>query len=218
MVLDKHVIDLAEKIWDYHHLNHIPEKSDLIMVLGSHDERVAERAIELFREGMAPFLLFSGKRGVLTQDWEETEAQRFAGLARNAGVPDACILIESRSENTGENIRFSYQLLAEKNMIPKKMILVQKPYMERRTYATFVKQWPGKHVHALVTSPQISFKNYPTEKIPMDQIIHIMVGDLQRLREYSEKGFQIRQEIPGEIWNAYLELLEKGFTHHLTRG
>ncbi len=57
----------------------------------------------------------------------------------------------------------------------------------------------------------------PTEKIPMELIIHIIVGDLQRLKEYPEKGFQIRQEIPGGVWNVYLELLEKGFTHHLAR-
>lgn len=81
MALNREVRRLAQKLWDYHHLNHSLEKSDLILVLGSHDLRVAERAVELYREGMAPYILFSGKRGALTSHWKETEAERFASLA-----------------------------------------------------------------------------------------------------------------------------------------
>ncbi len=213
--LDPDTLRLAKKIWDYHRLNHSPEKSDVILVLGSHDLRVAERAVELYHEGMAPLILFSGKRGALTGHWQETEAQRFAAVAREAGVPAAAILLEPHAVNTGENIRFGYRLLAGKNMIPRKLILVQKPYMERRTYATFLKQWPESKVKAFVTSPRISFEDYPTENIPMEEVIHIMVGDLVRIREYPARGFQIVQEIPREVWQACLELMERGFTRHI---
>lgn len=51
---------LAKKIWDYHHMNQSPEKSDCILVLGSHDTRVAERGAELYLQGFAPTLIFSG--------------------------------------------------------------------------------------------------------------------------------------------------------------
>jgi hypothetical protein len=44
-----------------------------------------------------------------------------------------------------------------------------------------------------------------------------MVGDLQRIRLYPDKGFQIPQEIPGEIWNAYEQLVAAGFTGHLVK-
>lgn len=215
MALNREVRRLAQKLWDYHHLNHSLEKSDLILVLGSHDLRVAERAVELYREGMAPYILFSGKRGALTSHWKETEAERFASLAIKAGVPTGKILVEPHSVNTGENVRFSYRLLAEKHRIPQKLILVQKPYMERRTYATFVKQWPEQKVKACVTSPRIAFKDYPTEKIPMVQVIHIMVGDLYRIKAYPARGFQIEQEIPQDVWHAFLELKKRGFTDHL---
>jgi hypothetical protein len=85
--------------------------------------------------------------------------------------------------------------------------------MERRSYATFKKHWPDKKL--IVTSPQISFAQYPTEEIPMEKVINIMVGDLERIKFYPEKGFQIFQEIPVDVWDAYLQLRVQGFDKHL---
>jgi len=42
-----------------------------------------------------------------------------------------------------------------------------------------------------------------------------MVGDLQRIRVYPEKGFQIAQEIPADVWEAYEELVQMGFDSRL---
>jgi uncharacterized SAM-binding protein YcdF (DUF218 family) len=106
-------------------------------------------------------------------------------------------------------------LLQKHNIDVQKLILVQKPYMERRTYATFCKQWPGNTVEIMVTSPQISFEDYPTNEISLEEVIHIMIGDLQRIYLYPQKGFQIYQEIPASVWEAYHYLTSKGFTHHL---
>jgi uncharacterized SAM-binding protein YcdF (DUF218 family) len=85
--------------------------------------------------------------------------------------------------------------------------------MERRSFATFKKHWPGKKV--LVTSPQISFEQYPTESISLEKVIQIMVGDLQRIKLYPGKGFQIYQEIPVEVWEAYEQLIRLGFDTQL---
>ena len=54
------------------------------------------------------------------------------------------MLIENRSTNTGENVLFTKRLLAERQLDPETFIVVQKPYMERRSYATFRKVWPEK--------------------------------------------------------------------------
>src|SRR5205085_1198172 len=117
----------------YHHVNHTLERSDCILVLGSHDTRVAERGAELYLQGWAPILIFSGGLGRLTEDiWTETEADKFALIAETMGVSKEAILIENRSTNTGENILFTQQLLSKRNLDPKSFIVVQKPYMERR--------------------------------------------------------------------------------------
>lgn len=213
-MITQQVLDEARKLWDYHHMNHTLAKSDCILALGSHDLRVADRAAELYLEGWAPILILSGGLGNVTRGiWKDPEADRFARIALDKGVPAEAIFIENKSTNTGENIQFTRRLLEEKLLHPQHFLLVQKPYMERRTYATFRKQWPDKDL--LVTSPQIAFEDYPTEEIPMERVIEIMVGDLQRIHLYPQKGFQIPQEIPADVWAAYEKLIEWGFTGHL---
>ena len=208
--------ELAQTIWDYHHLNHKLEKADLILALGSNDLRVAEHAAKLYLQGWAPLLMFSGNVGALTRGkFAKSEAETFAEIAVQKGVPREAVLIEPESTNTGENIVFSRRVLAERGLDPDSIILVQKPYMERRAYATFMNFWPEKRV--IVSSPPISFADYPTADLPKDLVINIMVGDLQRIREYPAKGFQITQEIPDDIWRAFEKLLALGYTNHLIK-
>jgi uncharacterized SAM-binding protein YcdF (DUF218 family) len=216
--MDNHIHALAEKIWHYHQLKHQLEQADAILVLCSHDKRVAETGAQLFLEGWAPLLIFAGGLGAITRGmWTEPEADQFAKIAIAKGVPSARILIENRSTNTGENILFTKQLLQEKRIDAQKFILVQKPYMERRSFATFRKMWPEKEV--LVTSPQVSFDEYvggyTNEMLSKDDVISIMVGDLQRIKLYPEKGFQIPQEVPHEVWSAYEELVKAGYHQRL---
>lgn len=209
---------LALKLWQYHRMNQRLERADAILVLCSHDTSVAERGAELFLEGWAPLLIFSGGLGAITRNlWSEPEAELFARVARELGVPAERILTETRSTNTGENVQFTRGLLAERGLDPESFILVQKPYMERRAYATFKRYWHEKR--AVVTSPQFSFEEYLKNRsnaaLSEDEIISIMVGDLQRIRLYPERGFQIPQEIPGEVWAAYEELVAAGYDKHL---
>jgi uncharacterized SAM-binding protein YcdF (DUF218 family) len=216
--MDHRTRALAEKLWDYLKLNQQIEKSDAILVLCSHDKRVAERAAQLFLEEWAPLLIFSGGLGSITRTfWTEPEAAQFAAIAIDMGVPQDQILIENRSTNTGENFRFTRKLLIEKGFDPRKFIVVQKPYMERRSFATFRKTWPEKDV--IVTSPQVAFDEYlgfyTNEALSVDDVISIMVGDLQRIKVYAEKDFQIPQEIPAEVWSAYEELVRAGYDRHL---
>jgi len=186
------------------------------LVLGSHDLRVADRATELYFEGWAPRIIFSGGLGNFTKEmWTETEADKFAAIAIKMGVPKESILVENKSTNTGENILFTQQLLAQQNLEPQSFIVVQKPYMERRSYATFKKHWPDKKL--IVTSPQISFEDYPTEEIPLERVINIMVGDLQRIIIYPAKGFQVYQEVPPDVRDAYEQLIALGFNKHMMR-
>lgn len=215
-MVTKEAMDLAQILWDYHHMHHTLVPSDCILVLGSHDQRVARRGADLYLDGFAPLLVFSGGLGRLTKAlWQETEADLFARIAVELGVPKEAILIENRSTNTGENILFSRQLLDANGLMPQKFIVVQKPYMERRSYATFKKQWPDKELQ--VTSPQLSFAAYPTDDISLERVINIMVGDLQRIKLYPEKGFQIYQEIPRVVWEAYELLVSMGYDQQLVK-
>ena len=216
--MDAHTRGLVEKLWDYHQLHHPLSHADAILVLCSHDLRVAERGAELFLEGWAPWLIFSGGLGVITKHlWQEPEAEQFARIAVARGVPQERILVENRSTNTGENVAFTRQLLADRGLDPGRFIVVQKPYMERRSYATFKKVWPEKDL--VVTSPRTTLdeylSHYSNEALSAADVISIMVGDLQRIRLYPEMGFQIPQPIPEDVWSAYEELVRAGYDSRL---
>ena len=216
--MDHQTFALAETLWDYHLMKHQVEKADAILVLCSHDERVAERGAQLFLEGYAPLIIFSGGQGAITKAlWNEPEAERFARIAMALGVASENILIEPNSTNTGENIRFTQRLLSEKGLDPERFIVVQKPYMERRSYATFRKMWPEKEL--IVTSPQVSFGDYLAQysnrALSAADVVSIMVGDLQRIKMYPARGFQIEQEIPDRVWAAFETLVRAGYDKYL---
>ena len=216
--MDTQIEAFAETIWNYHLMKHEVAKADAILVLCSHDERVAERGAQLFLDGWAPLLIFSGGQGAITKTlWNEPEAERFARIAESLGVPRESILVEPHSTNTGENIEFTKRLLVERGQNPHKFILVQKPYMERRSYATFRKIWPEKEL--IVTSPQVSFRDYLAEyanrNLSTADVVSIMVGDLQRIKLYPAHGYQIAQEIPDEVWGAFEVLVRAGYDKYL---
>ncbi|MFN0085015.1 MAG: YdcF family protein, partial [Blastocatellia bacterium] len=74
--------EAAQRIWDYHQLHHAMEAADLILALGSNDLRVAGHAADLYLQGWAPRLMFSGNVGALTRDrFRKPEAEMFAEVA-----------------------------------------------------------------------------------------------------------------------------------------
>ena len=61
----------------------------------------------------------------------------------------------------------------------------------------------------------IAFDAYPTGGIRKDDVIHIMVGDLQRLVVYARKGWSAPQDVPPEVRTAYERLVAAGYTRRL---
>ena len=85
--------------------------------------------------------------------------------------------------------------------------------MERRSYAAGKIWLPD--IDLIIASPQISFDKYPNALMSKDQIINSLVGDVQRIKEYPKKGFQIEQEIPKDVRAAYEYLISEGYTKRL---
>lgn len=210
----------AKIIWEYMLLHQPLRQCDAIFLLGSRDERTAEYAINLYLRGYGEKLIISGgiaqSNVPLNSHWaNQSQAEYFGKKARRSGVPSKNLVLEPKAANTGQNIEFTYKLLAEKDIKLSSILLVQKPYMERRTYATFMKQWPEPDIDITLSSPPIPYDEYFDDQNPKEDILNVMVGDLQRIKEYPRLGFQIEQEIPGEVWRAYEYLVTAGYTKHL---
>lgn len=201
---------LAKIVWEYMLMHHKLKPVDAIFILGSNDLRVADRAAELYHQGYADKVICSGLGGTAAI-FDEPEAVAFGRRVEECGVPKDKIILEPLATNTGENVRFVKQLVEERELNLNSFILVQKPYMERRSYATFKKQWP--EAECLVTSPQLTYEEFMGDDETFKTLhIHSMVGDLQRIKTYPEKGFQIEQEIPIEVWQAAQSLIDMGYT------
>ena len=207
-------------LWDYMQLKQVPRQADCIIGFGCYNEDVARRCAQLYRQGCAPVILFTGGLGRNTASmWAESEAIRFARIAAAEGVPESDILIEDRSTNSGENLTFSRRLLMERGLPCKRIIGVQKPYMERRLHAAFPVYWPEAQV--TVTSWQQSYEEYiggvsrwgRTE----EDTINMIVGDFQRLIVYPKLGYQIPQQIPREAMEAFDCLVRLGYRKQLVK-
>lgn len=150
---------------------------------------------------------------LLQTDWERSEAEMYADVAAGCGVPWERILLECRATNTAENIRFSRAVLASHGIAPKNIVLAVKPFMQRRTWATLAVEWP--EMPGTVASPAMTLDEYFTDELAPDKIIHIMMGDLQRIWVYAGRGWSAPQKLPPEVIEAYEALKAAGFTHHL---
>jgi len=163
---------------------------------------------------LAPLLVASGGYGKVTRiTCGVAEAVRFAEIAKALGVPPSKILIEDTATNTGENVTRTRDLLRSAGITVSSGILVTKPYMRRRAYATAAKQWP--EITWLVSSPPLSFEEYPDAEVSEERMIELMVGDLQRMKVYAETGFQVPQDVPEDVWRCYEDLVRCGFDRHV---
>ncbi|MEV6983398.1 YdcF family protein [Sphaerisporangium sp. NPDC051017] len=206
----------ALTIWDFHQMHHQARPCSAAIGLGSHDLGVAALAAHLFHAGLFPILVFSGANSPTTAArFPRGEAVHFAEHAIGLGVPESAIIVEPRAASTGQNIDYSRQALTEAGIEADSVLLISKPYMERRAYATARKVWP--QVEAVCASEPLTFADY-LKSIGDDKlVIDMLVGDLQRVIQYPALGFAVAQDVPEKVGAAYRRLLEAGFDSRLLR-
>ncbi|MGV9311259.1 YdcF family protein [Streptomyces sp. NPDC003691] len=197
-------------------MGHAPEPVEVAIGLGSHDLGVADTAARLYHQGLVKTLVFTGGNSPTTQErFPRGEAVHYREHALALGVPDDAILVEPHAANTGENIALSRELLARENLRPRSVLLVTKPYMERRAYATTRRVWPDVAVRC--ASEDLTFEDYMTGIGDQRLVVDMLVGDLQRIIEYPRLGFAVEQTVPDDVRAAYADLVQAGFTGRLMR-
>ena len=205
-------------IWDYLGMHQEPVKADVIVGFGNFNTDIARRAAELYHQGYAPKILFTGGLGRNTEGMlPEPEAVRFAKVAMECGVPAEDILLEEKSRNTKENIDFTKALLEDRRIPHDRILGVHQPFMERRIVAAMGVYWPEQTF--TVTSPQVTIPEYleraKQQGITENASVSVIVGDFQRIDLYAALGYQLPQHIPPEAWMAFHTLVSMGFDKQL---
>lgn len=108
------------------------DKADAIVVVsGGQTTSRAEKGIDLYKQGYASNIIFSG--AALDDGPSNAFAMRDQALA--SGVPAGNIYIDEKSQNTYENAVNSKAIL--QSLAASKIILVTSPYHQRRANQTF---------------------------------------------------------------------------------
>jgi uncharacterized SAM-binding protein YcdF (DUF218 family) len=208
------VRDDVATLWNYHRLGYEPRPTDVGIGLGSHDIGVAVRTAELYHQGLVPLIVFTGANAPTTIDrFPRGEAVHYRERALDEGVPDEVIRVEPKARNTGENMTLTRDLLVAEGITPESVMLISRPYQERRAFATCRKLWP--EVDIVCTSQQVDLDSYAAGIGDIPRMINVMVGDTQRIRLHAERGYAIPQDIPDDVQAAYERLVAAGYTAHL---
>ncbi|MCU6158943.1 YdcF family protein [Enterobacter bugandensis] len=122
------------------------------------------------------------------------EANILADVARAFWqIPEARLWVEDRSTNCGENARFSWNMLKERQRTSGRVLVAQDPTMQRRTMATFARvcrdepaspQWishPGFTPTLQNGTEGVEFSGVNAGLWPVDRYLSLVLGELPRL-------------------------------------
>ncbi|MGA4786027.1 YdcF family protein [Nocardia sp. AB354] len=201
-------------LWEYNLMGHDVRPVDVGIGLGSHDIGVATYAAELFRRGIFSTIVFSGANAPTTvAEFPAGEAIHYREHAVALGVPDDAVLVEPRATNTAENIDFSRAMLRECGRVVTSVLLICRPYQQRRSYATCRMRWP--EVEVVCGSLPESLDDYVARIGDVERVVTMLVGDTQRVWRYAAEGWAIEQDVPEKVCAAYDRLVAAGFTGRL---
>ncbi|WP_089156856.1 YdcF family protein [Micromonospora sp. NBS 11-29] len=204
----------VEMLWRYHDMHHELRPCDVGIGLGSHDLGVAVVATRLFQAGMFPWIVFTGANAPTTVErFPRGEAVHYREYAVEQGVPPEAVLVEPRATNTAENLEYSRALLAERQIAVRSVLIMSRPYQQRRAYATCRLMWP--EVDVVCASNPLELDDYVSSIGDPRRVVDMLVGDTQRIEVYAERGFAIPQEMPDEVRTAFERLVAAGYTSRL---
>jgi uncharacterized SAM-binding protein YcdF (DUF218 family) len=204
----------ARILWDYHLMDHELRPCAAGIALGSNDLGVATQAARLYHRGLFPVLVLTGANSPTTiARFPRGEATHYREHVLELGVPEQVILVEPTAANTGQNIERSRAVLRQAGVQVDSVLLIAKPYMQRRAYVTCRQVWPD--VAPRCAAESVDMADYVRRIGSARQVIDHLVGDLQRIAEYPARGFAIAQPVPDRVLAAYQRLVKAGFTSRL---
>lgn len=183
--------EFLEQIEEFIFAEKEPQKADIIFVPGNGYPQMAEKAAQLYRQGLADFILPSGRYSVVNGKFSGVlaKADIYDGsygteweflkdvLIRN-GVPQEKILQEDQATFTYENAIYSRQVTDKKKMKIEKAILCCKACHARRCLMYYKLLYPETEFFVVpVDADGITRENWRNGEEGIDAV----TGEISRI-------------------------------------
>ena len=183
--------EFLKQIEDFMFIEDKPEKADVIFVPGNGYPQMAEKAAELYRNGVAPKILPSGRysitagrfTGVLDKKecycgTYKTEWDFLKDVLMQNGVPEEAILKEDQATFTYENAIYSRQVTDHAELEIERAILCCKSYHARRCLMYYQLLYPETEFYVVpVNADGITRENWRKNEEGIDAV----TGELSRI-------------------------------------
>jgi uncharacterized SAM-binding protein YcdF (DUF218 family) len=196
----------AQIVYDYLNVCSTPPPAavDAIIGFGHFDLRIATHCAELWLAGVAPIIIFTGGVGAGSADLDRPEAEAFAAKLQQdfPAIPTSAILLETRSTNTGENVRELIKR-AQQNACPlHQVLLVATPFRQRRVAQTWSAQGPGDSIGSSAPVPSTLTEDIELFNPKIEDLVAQLPGEIDRLQNYGKRGWIASESIPLAVIRA----------------
>lgn len=205
---------------------------DVVIVFGNDLPGTAEAGCEAWKRGLGKWLLFCGGIGHSTEilksrmareacygscGEEGSEAELFAKIAvHKYGIPGQRILLDTKSTNCGENAENARAVLEASGIEAKRVILMQDPLMQRRSFMGLKKAMPDrvKILSFAPFLPRLLENGEVSDGRDRMRFLELLLGEIRRLRDdehgYGPRGagFIGHVDIPENVEKAWKVLYE----------
>jgi hypothetical protein len=169
----------------------VPEQdesaSDVLFVFGAASNARIERAVELYKRGVAPKIIISGHQPHYGQG-VEAEARRMARFASLAGVPASDLILEESAITIPDNVKRSIDLLISLDWKPPSITLVATDFVLSRAKMDWYKFTPWD-IEIKVVAPQSQSINFTKDGWYKDEKTIALV-----LNEYSKLVLETKMD------------------------
>ena len=185
------MMKFLEELTDLVFIEDLPQKSDIIFIPGGRYGALALQAARLYKEGLAPLILPSGKYSKLSGYFEgpadmpdpalkncPTEWAFMDHILRSQGVPADAILKEDQATFTYENAIFSRQTTDRLGLHIRRAIICCQAYHAKRCRIYYEILYPDTQFFICPVSTQdISRNNWYRDERKIDTVL----GEISRL-------------------------------------
>ena len=194
----QHILNL----WRWLAITDELEPSDIIFLFGSPSLRTPRKGAELFKKGLASYVVCTGHFSATEDDaFKATLAEAYSDELIKNGVPKDRIIVQDKSKNTPEDIKLAVPILEENNIPHKNAILVASSFHQRRAYATFKKLQPKIKT---INCPHIRVDESLINKdSPRYNILDNLIKEYEKIQLYGDKSDLIPQPPPKDVQKSF---------------